>query len=130
MNNKTELELLRDVNQGLTEQCERLPESTLGRLQEARHRVLCEATTEPKRFFRQTLLGMPFAPLSAALSVGVLSAVLLLMPGSPLHNYSGETRQAGESGDTIDDVDVLMSNEDMEFLENLEIYEWLDAEYG
>lgn len=129
MNNKTELELLRGVNQGLTEQCERLPESTLGRLQEARYRVLSE-TTEPKRFFEQTLLGMPFAPLSAALSVGVLSAVLLLMPGSPLHNYNGESGQAGESGDVIDDVDVLMSNEDMEFLENLEIYEWLDAEYG
>ena len=27
-------------------------------------------------------------------------------------------------------MEVLMSNEEMDFLENLEMYEWMEAEYG
>lgn len=35
-----------------------------------------------------------------------------------------------ENGMEVNEMDVLMSNEDMDFLENLEVYEWLEAEYG
>lgn len=127
MNNKAEPELLNTVRQGLTEQCDKLPEETLQRLRKVRAGVL-EKTVVSPRFYNQTILGVPFAPLSAALSVGVLGVVLLMVPGSPLQQYT--VTNAGEAADMVDDVDVLMSTEDIEFLEDLEVYEWLDAEYG
>jgi hypothetical protein len=130
MNNKAELELLDKVKQGLAEQCDKLPEETLGRLQVMRRGALSEAAVPP-RFFNQTIWGVPFAPVSAALSAGVLGVVLFVMPGSPLQQYMGDgAGEVNDSADVVDDVDVLMSVEDIEFLENLEIYEWLDAEYG
>lgn len=115
MNKNAEVELLNKVSQGLTEQCDKLPDTTLRQLSLMRRRVL-EAPPQ-KQFFKQTLLGMPLAPVSAALSVGVLGCALLLSSG-------------GDMDRVVSDEDVLMSNEDMEFLENLELYEWLDAEYG
>ncbi|WP_207251694.1 hypothetical protein [Thiothrix fructosivorans] len=30
----------------------------------------------------------------------------------------------------VNAMDVLMSGEDMDLLENLDMYEWLEAEYG
>ncbi|MEZ5535939.1 MAG: hypothetical protein R3F02_09975 [Thiolinea sp.] len=132
MNNKTELELLNKVRQGLTEQCDKLPEQTVSRLRTIRGIVQKKAVV-PQRFYHQTVLGVPFTPVAATLSAGILGVVLLMMSGSPVKKYTAETAGIGETGnivDVVDDVDVLMSNEDMEFLENLEIYEWLDAEYG
>ncbi|PIE00965.1 MAG: hypothetical protein CSA79_01610 [Thiothrix nivea] len=127
MHNKAEPELLDIVRQGLTGQCDRLPEETLRRLQVMRAGVL-DKTAAPSRFYNRTIFGVPLTPLSAALSVGVLWGMLLMMPDNPLQQYTAGN--AGEAVDMVDDVDVLMSTEDIEFLENLEIYEWLDAEYG
>ncbi len=116
MYKEAEVELLDKVRRGLTEQCDELPEVTLRKLDVMRSNAL--NTSVPKqRFLGQALSGIPFAPLSAALSAGVLGVALLMTQGSDIEK-------------TISDEDVLMSNEDMEFLENLELYEWLDAEYG
>ncbi len=30
----------------------------------------------------------------------------------------------------VNAIEVLMSHEDMDLLENLDMYEWLEAEYG
>nr|CAA6811003.1 MAG: Unknown protein [uncultured Thiotrichaceae bacterium] len=116
MGNKADVELLDGVRQGLTEQCDKLPDATLRRLQAMRQNTATEPVPRWE-FFDKTILGMPLVPLSGALSVGVLGFAFLVSPG------------AGFEGD-VNDTDVLMSNEDMEFLENLELYEWLDAEYG
>lgn len=48
MNNKAELELLDKVKQGLAEQCDKLPEETLGRLQVMRRGALSEAAVLPR----------------------------------------------------------------------------------
>lgn len=116
MYKEAEVDLLNKVRQGLAEQCDELPEATLRKLNVVRGNVW-SAPAPRHRFFGKTLLGMPFAPLSAALSAGVLGVALLMTQGSDIEK-------------TVNDEDVLMSNEDMEFLENLELYEWLDAEYG
>lgn len=116
MDKKAEVELLDRVRRGLTEQCDKLPDVTLRQLGAARSNALNAPATQ-QRFFKQTLLGMPFAPLSAALSAEVLGVALLVTQG-------------GDIETVVSDEEVIMSTEDMEFLENLELYEWLDAEYG
>lgn len=116
MDKKAEVELLDKVRWGLTEQCDKLPDTIVTQLGVMRNNAL-SAPVPQQRFFRQTLLGMPFAPLSAVLSAGVLGVALLVTQGS-------------DTETVVSDEEVIMSTEDMEFLENLELYEWLDAEYG
>ncbi|CAA6815598.1 MAG: Unknown protein [uncultured Thiotrichaceae bacterium] len=118
MYKEAEVELLNKVRQGLTEQCDELPDVTLRKLDVMRSNAL-NASAPKQRFLGQGLLGIPFVPLSAALSAGVLGVALLMTQGSDI-----------DIEKMVSDEDVLMSNEDMEFLENLELYEWLDAEYG
>lgn len=120
MSKNVDVELLDKVRQGLAEQCDMLPEKTLKRLQ-AIHTSALGSVIPQRRFFKQSILGMPLAPVSLAMTAAVLGVVLLATPDSPL---------VGNEDDVVNDIDVLMSNEDMEFLENLEMYEWLDAEYG
>lgn len=120
MNKKADVELLDKVSQGLTRQCDRLPEETLLQL-DAIHKNVMNSAIPQRRFFKQTILGLPLAPVSLAMTAGVLGIALLATPDSPLTDNEGEV---------VNDIDVLMSNEDIEFLENLEMYEWLDAEYG
>lgn len=117
MNKKAEVDLLDKVRRGLTGQCDELPDTMLNQLAIARNNAL-HAPEVRQQFFSRKLLGMPLVPLSAALSAGVLGVALLMTQGG------------GDLESRISDEDVLMSTEDMEFLENLELYEWLDAEYG
>jgi hypothetical protein len=37
---------------------------------------------------------------------------------------------AMDAAPAVNVMEVLMSNEEMDFLENLEMYEWMEAEYG
>ncbi|MEZ5478256.1 MAG: hypothetical protein R3E95_12455 [Thiolinea sp.] len=147
-NNKPDLQLVKVVDRGLNAQCEQLDTETLRRLRQAR---LVAVQTPPARWagmrraiFAPTILHVPLGQLAVVVMAALVTGSLLLLPGEGLH-WRGDDAVVGaepaltgpvQHPDTMMDesslteMDVLMSNEDMEFLENLDIYEWLVAEYG
>lgn len=50
--------------------------------------------------------------------------------GIPLVAVDGKNPASHVTEADVGVMEVLMSTEDMEFLENLEMYEWLAAEYS
>lgn len=136
-NNGQDARLLEMVNRGLSHESETLSVNIQRRLGEARLRAV---TAEPdsgwfagirQAISEQTILGVTRAQVSALVLIAA-TGVLFVLPAQQLGQNelpAGEmTSFSNES--SLNEVDVLMSNEEMEFLENLEIYEWLAAEYG
>lgn len=136
-NNLPDAELSNSVRISLAKQVDAIDDNMLARLRRAR---VAAVSSGQQRGLLQRLwnnismspvLSAPVAQASVAMLVAVFSISLVLMP-PPLVSKSAssgvDVQQNGRQA--LSEMDVLMSNEDMEFLENLEIYEWLVAEYG
>ena len=135
MNNKREAECLSALKQGLNREANNLEPNVQIRLQQIRQQSVytfnTDSTVKKRLDFNQWLSNFlaPKAVRLAMLSSLLLTVVLVLA----LQGNSSIWPE--KSLDTLptpsnNSKDVLMSNEDIEFLENMDIYEWLAAEYG
>lgn len=126
---KTEQTILKVVKQGLAQSVRELDLNTKQRLLRKRRLAL-----KHRRHLSGCSNLVSFSP-SMAVAAGIILVVILwLMPTitdsgltviPPLTNVEVEPK-----GMDTSTMEVLMSNEDLDFLENLDIYEWLDSEYG
>lgn len=130
------------ISTGLSQQADAIDGRMQARLRRARVKAVSAEQEQSwsARFWQAVsvpaVMRMPVAQASVAMLVAVFSISLVLTPAAvPLGNdnagigMSDAKFQLNEA-QSLSEMDVLMSNEDMEFLENLEIYEWLVAEYG
>lgn len=126
---KVEQTIIRIVKQGLTRSMQQLDNTTQQRLVEKRRQAL------KYRHHLSGCLNLVSFSQGIAVAAGIALVVILwLMPTTPESGLAVlpplttiETESAGLDTSTME---VLMSNEDLDFLENLDIYEWLDSEYG
>ena len=128
--NKLEAQLLEAINDSLDDQSESLDTSTINRLRQMRMKSSGWACV--RWLPVHTIISTPVAPAVVAMLVAIFSVSLVLAPGKPMEQSSTaqvDSLQLGGGG-ALSEIDILMSNEEMEFLDNLEIYEWLAAEYG
>lgn len=66
----------------------------------------------------------------SAVFAGLVGAMVLTMGIQLAMNHWAEQSLTNLEVMPNNSADVLMSNEDIEFLENMDIYEWLAAEYS
>ncbi|MEB4591464.1 hypothetical protein VSS37_10775 [Candidatus Thiothrix sp. Deng01] len=127
----TERLLVEAVRQGMDETTGNLDWQTQARL--TRMRLLAQ---EQSGHLSE---GAGFSSFSRgfAVATAVTLAITLWVLPNVKDSLPGAAPMLGDRTAKTSDVeldanvmDVLMSNEDMDFLENLEIYEWLEAEYG
>jgi len=134
--NLTEQVLVEAVKQGLDRSANGLDAQIRGKLSQARLQALAR-NDRPSDFFGF----MSFSNGFAATAVVTLAVALWVLPNAtdsltpeavpeaslvPERSLP-EATAVNQEGNVMD---VLMSNEEMDFLENLEMYEWMDAEYG
>jgi hypothetical protein len=135
MDNKRDAELLDALEQGLNRETECLSTDIQARLQQVRQQALLEfntqAKTQSQSGFVNWLVNSPiFRFKQGAVLVGATVAVVLTFGTQVVINHSSDKSLSSSDVDTTNTTDVLMSNEDIEFLENMDIYEWLAAEYS
>ena len=136
MKKLTEQALVEAVKQGLDSSVDQLDAVMRERLYRARLQAL-----EPRHRLSDFLSGWSFSPSFATAAVVTLTATLWVLPNAT----DSLTSEAPVTASNLDHVvpevamdavpgvnvmEVLMSNEEMDFLENLEMYEWMEAEYG
>ncbi len=135
MTQLTEKELLDSIKRGLDYSAGNLDGQTRSRLTQIRLQAL------EKNNRLSTVFHIPsFAHVFAAAAVVTLFVTLWVLPNvkdslpmqvTPTVPLSEEMTSGADATELdMNAMDVLMSNEEMDFLENLEIYEWLEAEYG
>jgi len=127
------------IGDSLTGQADRLGADTLARLRHARLKAVNNTDNQGNTwlskvaqiFSVQSLMRAPVAQASVAMLVAIFSVSLVMkspLPTGSATMSGAEIQQNNQRA--LSEMDVLMSNEDIEFLDNLEIYEWLVAEYG
>jgi len=108
--NKTDEQLAHDAKEAFDRSVDGLDAAALSRLNRGRHAALAEAARPDRAWLRW----MPVTGVAAA----VLLAVIVL-------------RGAGDIdviGAPAADLDILLSEESIEMLEELEFYSWLDTQ--
>jgi len=112
--NKTDEQLTQAVKEAFDQSVDGLDAATLSRLNRGRQAALAAASSSSVVAFQQWLRWVP--------AIGVAAAVLLMLT----------TLQGPEDVDVItapaSDLEILLSEESIEMLEDLEFYSWLDAE--
>jgi len=93
---------------------ERVDGRTRSALNQARH----AAVEELKQGRRSAVLKL-WAPVTAAAAAAVVAVVML--------NPAGQEQPLAESGLPFDDLDIVADADDLEMLENLDFYAWLDS---
>lgn len=104
--------LLDDIKNTLDESVERLDAATRSRLTQARHKALAGRSGKAAR--RRWLL-----PVSAFASTAAAVLAITLWTHQP---DSFDTELA------LEDLEIIASNTDLEFLQDLEFYEWLESD--
>lgn len=135
MKQLTEKMLLESVKRGLDHSAGNLDSRTRIRLTRIRLQAL-EQNNRSSMFFHTPSLAHGFA----AAAVVTLFVTLWVLPQTqdsfhmqvaPLMSWLADSNpETTPMGLDLNAMDVLMSTEEMDFLENMDIYEWLDAEYG
>ncbi|HRJ53279.1 MAG TPA: hypothetical protein PLE99_10955 [Candidatus Thiothrix moscowensis] len=137
MEKLTENILIESVKQGLDYSADNLDMHTRVRLTRIRLQAI-EQNNRSSSFFHVP----SFAHGFAAAAVVTLFVALWVLPNAdqmlspqsvpPVSTLVMPETEASASASVLDgnEMDILMSHEEMDFLENLEIYEWLEAEYG
>lgn len=136
MKKLTEQALVEAVKQGLDSSVDQLDAVMRERLHRARLQAL-----EPRHRLSDFLSGWSFSPSFATAAVVTLAATLWVLPNATdsLTSEAPVTASnldhavpevAMDAAPEVNVMEVLMSNEEMDFLENLEMYEWMEAEYG
>ncbi len=111
-----EQQLLQQTEELVAAREAQLDAGTLSRL----HRIRSEALT--------TVGGRPakqWLPVAGAVTVAMLVGVVLFLPQQPA-NLNPET--ALVTGLSEQDLELLVGSEDLELLEDLEFYLWLDSQ--
>lgn len=138
--NKTDHQCSVWLAERLSDRAVNLDVTTVDRLRAARQQAVCAYQSGQESSMLSSGRGYSgfsginwrFLVPGMAVSVAALGLGVLLMLAPPVGVV--EPVPAGlpvmEAEPGVNELDVLMSNEDMEFLENLEVYEWLAAEYG
>lgn len=119
------------VRQGMEHSVINLDWRTQAKLTQLRLQAL-DQINQPSVFFGFSSLSRGFAVATAvtlAATLWVLPDVADMRPGA-LALSSDTLMDASAAEVDVSVMDVLMSGEDMDLLENLDMYEWLDAEYG
>jgi hypothetical protein len=136
MINLTEQALVEAVKQGLDRSVSGMDSEIRQRLSQAR----LQAVDRPDRL--SDFIGlMSLSNGFAATAVATLAMILWVLPITtdslttetvPVASIVPEHSLPEASVGNLDGrvMDVLMSNEEMDFLENLDMYEWMEAEYG
>ena len=135
----TEQRLVESVRRGLDQSVSHLDWQTQAKLTRMRLNALEQHTNRPT-------LGINLASFShgfAAAAVVTLVTALWLLPETAEMRVPSVSLTSISAGKTLvgnvgtkpiepaaSVMDVLMSTEDMEFLESLDMYEWLAAEYS
>ena len=142
MNEQRDKEWLAAISRGLARESEQLRPDIQARLQAARERALAAGSKAPATRpvardagwgrWLDNWIGKPVWQAAALASVAVLAVTVLLSPQGlgPSAELALDDPFVQEAGTVGNVADVLMSNEEMDFLENLELFEWLAAEYG
>lgn len=136
MKKLTEQALVEAVKQGLDSSVDQLDAVMRERLYRARLQAL-----EPRHRLSDFLSRWSFSPGFATAAVVTLAATLWVLPNATdsLTSEAPVTASnldhavpevAMDAAPEVNVMEVLMSNEEMDFLENLEMYEWMEAEYG
>ena len=136
MKKLTEQALVEAVKQGLDSSVDQLDAVMRERLYRARLQAL-----EPRHRLSDFLSGWSFSSSFATAAVVTLAAILWVLPNATdsLTSEAPVTASnldhavpevAMDAAPEVNVMEVLMSNEEMDFLENLEMYEWMEAEYG
>ncbi|HMT94279.1 hypothetical protein [uncultured Thiothrix sp.] len=135
MDNKRDAESLKALTQGLNREAENLSLKIQGQLQQARQTALLDfnkqSGVKSYRWFtiwlgaRRCLDTRPGAVFAGLVGAMVISLGLQLVFNHTVDNSLGSSEVSSKNS-----ADVLMSNEDIEFLDNMDIYEWLAAEYS
>ena len=139
--NKSDNALHEMISADLSQQADAIDARIQARLRRARVKAVSVDQEQPwlmcfwQAVSVPAVMRMPVAQASVAMLVAVFSISLVLTPAVPVSDNAmginiSDTKFQPNEAQSLSEMDVLMSNEDMEFLENLEIYEWLAAEYG
>ena len=111
----TDTVFLNNIREELDHSCDSLDGHTQSRLNSIRHAALEHSRKQS---------GNPFlAPFGGLVTACVL--VLLVTVYYPQQS-SVNTPDVPGAGSPIEDIDILTSNESLEFFENLEFYQWLE----
>lgn len=135
MDNKRDKERLNALEQGLNREADNLSPQLQTRLQQARQQAMAELNVRRLSKVQNGFVGW-FNSLqlfdfkgSAVLASLVGASVLAIGMQVAINHFSDKSLVSLEVKPN-NSTDVLMSNEDIEFLENMDIYEWLAAEYS
>lgn len=135
MDNRREAEWHHALKQGLNHEADNLSPPIQVRLQQARQQALRELNTprleevQPRWIAWLSHLRL-FDSKGSAVLVGLVGAMVLTLGVQVALNHWPEKSFSNAEVTPNNSIDVLMSNEDIEFLENMDIYEWLAAEYS
>jgi|GEM_PF-3122816 len=134
MDNKRDAESLKALAQGLNREAENLSLKIQGQLQQARQTALLDFNKQSGVKSHRWLtiwLGAwrcldtrPRAVFAGLVGAMVISLGLQLVFNHPVDNSLGSSEVSSQNS-----ADVLMSNEDLEFFDHMDIFEWLAAEY-
>ncbi|MFO1351852.1 MAG: hypothetical protein U1F68_14750 [Gammaproteobacteria bacterium] len=109
MNSGDDDRWLQAVKTELDASVDALDAATLTRLRQARRRALAGAVRGPWR-----------APWLALASCATVAAMVLVLLSKP---------QRGDDEDVMfEDIDILVSTDDVELYDSLDFYEWLDQQ--
>lgn len=106
------------IRQDLDQSCDRLDGHTQSRLNSIRHAAVEHGLERQPRWHSRVLLA-PFGGLVTACVLVVVVSLVYQQPGTPMPSIP-------DSRTAIEDLDILTSAESLEFIENLEFYQWLE----
>jgi hypothetical protein len=112
--NKTDEQLAREAKQAFDQSVDGLDAATLSRLNRGRQAALAEGSRSPAFAARQWLRWVP--------AIGVAAAVMLILV---MQQGSGDVDIIAAPAS---DLEILLSEESIEMLEELEFYSWIDTE--
>lgn len=120
-----ERELALRARAALDESIDVLDGDTVARLASARRRALGDRPP-----YADGLLGVERRRSRPALVAagGLLAATLALAIGVSWWTRSSAELAAVESPEALEDLELLAANEELDLYENLEFYEWLEAD--
>ena len=136
MDNRRDTEgWLNSIEQGLNREADNLSPQVQTRLHQVRQQAMAEFNTQqlPKAqtgWLAWLARWQPVDFKSGAVLAGLVGVTVLAVGMQVTTNHSSDNSLGSSEAKPNNSTDVLMSNEDIDFLENMDIYEWLAAEYS
>lgn len=135
MDNRRDARSFQALEQGLNREAETLSPQIQQRLEQARQKALLvvkqQHPTQAQTRFAAWLGSWSVLTIKPrAVLAGLVGAMVLSLGLQLGFDHSSDKSLSNSELSTKNSADVLMSNEDIEFLDNMDIYEWLAAEYS